>query len=197
VLASADAAALKQALTERLAQASGKPLTEEERKANARTAMLWLRRMAVGELPGYEIEPARAAILQALRSKELNTFAVEAAGAMTDRDSQRELAAMVLNPGAAAELRSQAAVELNRHIQLNGLLLTKEQALSLEALFDSSDEPKLRGNLARVIGSLRPDAARTSRRLQSYAPPPVGVPPQPEKKEPDKEKPPDAKDKER
>src|SRR5439155_22733239 len=129
--------------------------------------------------------------LQALRSKELNTFAVEAAGAMSDRDSQRELAALVLNPGLAPELRSQAAVELNRHIQHNGLLLTREQSQSLEALFDGSDDPKLRGNLARVIGSLRPDAARTSRRLQGYSPPPVASPatPEPQKKEPEKEPP--------
>lgn len=189
VLPVADAAALKQALSDRIVRTTGKPLTDEEGKANARTAMLWLRRMAVGELPGYEIEPARAAILQALRSKELNTFAVEAAGAMNDRDSQRELAGLVLNPGMAPELRSQAAVELNRHIQHNGVLLTRDQAQNLEALFDASDDAKLRGNLARVVGSLRPNAASTSRRLQGYTPPPVAAPePDKEKKEPVPEK---------
>jgi CheY-like chemotaxis protein len=198
VPAALDAPTLKQTLASRIIEATGKPLSTDERKTYARMAILWLRRMAVGELPGFEIEPARAAILQALRTKELNTFAVEAAGAMTDRDSQRELAGLVLNPGIEPELRSQAAVELNRHIQHNGALLAREQAKALEDLFDSTEEGKLRNNLARVIGSLRPNAASTSRRLQSYSPPPIAAPAplEPEKKEPEKEKPP-AKDTEK
>ncbi len=191
---------LKQALTERITIATGKALSDDERKANAHSAMLWLKKMIVGELPGYEVQPARSAVLQALRSKELSTFAVEAAGAMTDRDSQRELAGLVLNPGVPPELRAQAAVELNRHIQRNGTLLTSQQSTGLVSLFDSTEDAKLRGGIARVIGSLRPNAAATSRRLQGYEPPPVAAPvraaPESEKKEADKAKP-DEKDKDK
>lgn len=195
--ASLEQNSLQQTVAARIVEATGKALSDEERRGNARTAMLWLRRMAVGELPGFEIEPARTAILNALRSKELSVLAVEAAGAMSDRDSQRELANLVLSGTAAPELRSQAAVELNRHIQRNGLLLTKELAKNLESLFESTEDAKLRSNLARVVGSMRPSAANTSRRLQSYEPPPVGeAAPEAEKKETDKAKPAE-KDKDR
>ena len=144
---------LKQTLADRIVEATGKALSDEERKANARMAMLWLRKMSVGELPGYEIQPARAAILQALRSNDLNTLAVEAAGAMTDRDSQRELATLVLSQGAAPELRAQAAVELSRHIQHNGLLLA-EQAASSD-LFGGTEDTSYAATW-RVIGACGP-----------------------------------------
>jgi hypothetical protein len=45
----------------------------------------------------------------------------------------------------------------------------------------------LRGNVALVIGSMRPNAAKTGTRLQRYAPPLPSAAPAPEKEE--KEKP--------
>jgi CheY-like chemotaxis protein len=173
---------LKQTLAERITPATGKPLTEAERKANAATAMLWLKRMAVGELAGYDVTPAAAAIFKALRVKELCPLAIEATGALSGRVPQRELANVVVDQGETPELRSAAAVELNRHIQRHGLLITAEQAKAIEAIFDAGTDAKLRSNLALVIGSMRPSSAKTGSRLQRYTPP-LPVAPAPEKEE--------------
>lgn len=180
---------LKQTLAARVADAVGKPLTEEERKNNAAVAMLWLKKMAVGEVPGFDVRPAEAAVLKALHTKELAALAVEAAGAFPDRQAQRELAAVVLDSGERPEVRSAAAVELNRHIQHHGVLLTADQVGGIENLFESGGDPKLRGNVALVIGSMRPNAAKTGARLRGYAPPLPSAAPAPEKEKEEKEKP--------
>jgi CheY-like chemotaxis protein len=190
VPATLQADALKQALAERVGQASGKPLTEEERKNDAAVAMLWLKRMAVGEVAGYDVAPAEGAIVKALRVKELSPLAVAATGARPGRAAQRELAAVVIDPAEPPELRLAAAVELNRHIQHHGALLTAEQARAIEAIFDAAGDAKLRGNLALVIGSMRPSAAKTGARLQRYAPPPPTTAAPAEAKD-EKEKPPE------
>jgi hypothetical protein len=123
--------------------------------------------------------------------------AVEAAGAFPDRQAQRELAAVVLDNGERPELRSAAAVELNRHIQHHGALLTADQVGGIEALFEAGGDLKLRGNVALVIGSLRPNAAKTGARLQRYAPPLPTAVPAPEKEKEEKEKPPEKPEKDK
>ncbi len=50
----------KQTLAARVNEAQGSPLTKEERVANAKLAMQWLRRLAVGEVPGFDIRPGGA-----------------------------------------------------------------------------------------------------------------------------------------
>jgi hypothetical protein len=186
---------LKQTLAARITDAMGKAHSEEERKNNAAIAMVWLKRMAVGEAPGFDVRPAEAAILKALHIKELAPLAIEATGAYSDRTAQRALAAFVLDNGQRPELRSAAAVELNRHIQHHGALLTTDQVNGIEALFDAGTDAKLRGNVALVIGSLRPNAAKTGARLQRYAPPVPAATPAQEKDE--KEKPPDKPEKDK
>src|SRR5436305_705010 len=58
---------------EALAQAtdSKAPLVAPaEKKENVRTAIAWLRKMAVGEMPGYDVRPAEAAMRSALFSDD-------------------------------------------------------------------------------------------------------------------------------
>jgi CheY-like chemotaxis protein len=181
---------LKQAFTSRISEVMGKPLSAVERKDQAAKAMEWLTRLARGELKGYDIRPATRTILQALRSKELGNLAVEAAGRLTGREAQRELAGLVLDQGQPAALRSAAAIELCRQIQQNGLVLTDVQVKSLQKLFETTDDAKLKGNVALVIGSLHPDGRVTGERLQRYRPtfapqptPPTPAPAPEEKKD--------------
>jgi DNA-binding response OmpR family regulator len=170
---------LKSTLRAHIAEASGLPLSDAERKENARLAINWLRRMAVGEVPGYDIKPAADAILEALRSPDLAAEgAVEAAGRLPGGTAQRSLADTVLE-GQVPELRRAAAVELTRHIQQNGLALSAAQIKGLEDLFNTTRDEKLKSNLARVLGALRPSAGETGARLQRYTPPPLPRPPPP------------------
>jgi hypothetical protein len=181
VPASLDPNALKQALANRIAEGTGKPLSEEERQNRAAQSTVWLRRMAVGEVPGYNIQPAQEALFRALQVPELAPLAIEAVGRLPFADPQRELARMVLTDGEPP-LRAAAALALGRHIQTNGLALTHDQINGLEALFLSTADPKLKGNVALVLGSLHPSPRQTGDRLQGYTPTPPPPPPPPREK---------------
>jgi CheY-like chemotaxis protein len=161
---------LGQALQARLADPASKPLAGAEGRDNAAKALEWLARLARGEVPGYDLRPAAESILKALQAKDLANLAVEAAGRLPGPAAQRELANVVLDQGRPEGLRSAAAIELCRHIQQYGLLLTPEQIRSSETLYATLQEPKLKANVALVLGSLHPDARQTGERLRSFTP---------------------------
>jgi hypothetical protein len=183
--ASNDPEILKPMLTQRIAASMGKPLGDEERKNTMNEAMVWLKRLATGELPGYKANGAESAILKAMHNEELNSLAVEAAGRIPSRTAQRELATLVLDDAVRAEVRASAALELARNIQSNRLVLAFNQIKGLETLFAKSEDGRLRANLALVMGAMRPDVYKTGDRLKAFIPPLPGA----EKPEPGKEMP--------
>jgi DNA-binding response OmpR family regulator len=162
--------AIKSTVAFQVAQANDRPLSANERRDNAARAMEWLGRLARGELPGYDVRPAEQDILRALQVRELAPLAIGAAGALPSRDAQRALASVVLDPGQPAALRSAAAVELTRHLQQHGVSLTGTQVKNLEQLYAIEKDPKLRANMALVLGGMHPDSQRTGQRLESYVP---------------------------
>jgi hypothetical protein len=162
----------------------GMPLSEAERRAYAADAMNWLRRMAVGEVKSYDVRPAERDILQALRSDDLAlNGAIEAASRLPSRDAQYALVTLVLSGNRPAPVRSLAAIELVRHIQDRGLLLTRQQIQSLNELLPTIENEKLKANVALVIGAMRPDAVQTGRRLERFSPPLESAAPPPAKEE--------------
>ena len=167
--AKTDAEGLKKILQARITEAAVKPLSEAERKANAAIATLWLKRLAVGEVPGYDIRPAEKAILNALHSPELAPLAIEAAGKLPGANAQRELAKVVLDSSQLPQIRSAAALELAHHIESHSLVLTQE-IKNIDELYATAEDAKLKSNLALVLGSMHPDAKLSGTRLQGYKP---------------------------
>jgi CheY-like chemotaxis protein len=191
--------ALKHEIPLRITETLGKPLSAEERKAYAAEAIRWFKRMATGEVPGYDIRPAEAAILKALRNDELADLAVEAVGKLPALTAQRALAAVLLDDKRGNNLRIKAAEELVRSIQQHSLVLAADQIRALANLFQTAADPALKAHLALVIGAMRPSARRTGEALQRFVPPagPVAEPtPKPKEAEKEKEKEP-AKEKEK
>jgi hypothetical protein len=172
VLTDPSPAELQSELPKLATAALGKPLTDAERQQFASTAALWLRRIAVGELPGYDLAPAESAILHALNRDDLAPLLIEAAGRLPGREPQRALARVVLDDQRPAEVRAAAADQLVRHVQQYSAVLLPEQARGLLALYATTDDPRLKVQLARVLGSLRPSPRVTGERLQQYAPAP-------------------------
>jgi CheY-like chemotaxis protein len=169
--ATIDPETLKRVLPERIADAVGRPLSEEERKKRAERAIDLLRTLAVGEVRGYDVRPAARAILEALRSDELaRSGGIEAASRLPGREPQSALATLVLTPNRPATLREIAAKGLVRHIQQHGMLLTDAQAQALTALLPTVEEPNLKASVALVVGNLRPTAAQSGVRLRGYTP---------------------------
>lgn len=183
---------LKDSLATRIGEVQGKLLSPEERRANAALALVWLRRMAIGEASGYDVRPAEGAIVDALRIDELAPLAAEAAARLPGRDPQRRLAEVVLNPSRSSPIRAAAALALGRHMEQFGLVLLPDQVRGIEELYQTlatdAKESKLRLAVAPVLGSMHPDPHRTGRRLEQYAPVIPAPPPTPAREPADRER---------
>jgi hypothetical protein len=177
---------LKRAFAEALAQA-GPPLTEAERKDYAERSLLWLARIARGEVPGYDATPAADGLYKALREPGLSDRALiaaaEATGRLPGSRPQTELAEVVLNPKRSVAVRSAAAAALLRNVQQHSPALTAAQVQALEALAAAGGtDPKLREDVDLLIGATRPDARLTGERLKGFEPKPAAPLPPPKEK---------------
>jgi len=182
-------------LREELAQATDPAApftTPEERKANARTAMVWLRKMAVGEVPGYKVADAEPAIRRALQSDDLAPMAVDALVRIPSRAVQLDLANLAVAPDRPIPLRTQAASALVEHIQAFGRFVTGPQADAIAHTAAATEDAELRARLLAAQGVLRSDAKSTGDRLKQYVPRPAAVkddaPPPKENGKPDEKK---------
>jgi hypothetical protein len=166
-------AVLKTSLTQDVG-ADGPPLTPEERKQFAATAIELFRHIAVSQ-PGIDLKPADRAIRQALKSDELGKVAVDAVGRLSGRDSQIDLASLTLDNARPIPLRLAAANNLALHIQRFGPVLPRIAVDALTKLAKESKEPELRGQVAAVVGVLSGEGRTTGVRLQGYSPPKPGA----------------------
>jgi hypothetical protein len=187
-----DVEQLKPLLEQRIVASMGKPLGAEERKNMMTESMVWLKRLAAGEPAGYTVSAAESAIVKSMRNEDLGALAVEAAGRIPGRNVQRELAAIVLDEAVRAEVRASAANELARHIQSNSMALSGQHIAGLNKTFQTTENERLKGNIALVLGAMRPDIYRTGTRIRDFQPVPVpgGAKPEPgkEKEKMEKEK---------
>jgi CheY-like chemotaxis protein len=159
-----------------ISRSKGQALTETERKLFASEALDWLAQMARGELTGFDLRPARDALLRALAREETASQALHILARFPTTDSQRRLADIILDAKKSA-LHVEAARELSRHIQKNGLTLSADQVNQLRALEQRGDvPPAVRAELAVLVGTLRTTAAINGTRLLQYAPDPEPAP---------------------
>ncbi|HZT80077.1 MAG TPA: response regulator [Gemmataceae bacterium] len=196
MLATTDPATLQRLVVEGLAAEMGRPLSEAERKGGAAAAdrvkrllaermshidraLVWLGKIATGQVPGYDPRPAAETLIAALREgkggREARQLVIEAVGRLPGPQPQRELAAVLLDPMRPAPLRLTAATELLRHVQQHGPTLAAAEVRSLADLAAARDTPAdLRGKVALVLTALRPDARTSGDRLRGYTPVPPG-----------------------
>jgi CheY-like chemotaxis protein len=174
---------LKAELERDVKQAIGQKLSDEERKLYTRKAMDWLARLARGEVRGYDLRPTLGTLVGAVRKDELAPGAMETLARLPGEVPQQRLAEVVLDEKRAPKLRADAAVQLNRHIQTFGPLLSRDQTRKLTEVFNTAEDAGLRNNVARVVGTLSTSARQTGNRLFQFRPePPAPPPPAPEKK---------------
>jgi hypothetical protein len=189
-----DPALLKAIVDGDIKAAQGLALTEAERKDFAGGAMVWLVRLARGEVAGYDVSLALPAILANFHNDELAPLAIEAAARLPGGDVQRAMANLTLDATRDVRLRTQASYELARHLQQHGVWISPLQAKELAGIYAEGlrgeNEVRLRANVAQILGNLRPDARLSGRRLGAFVPPPpAAAAPAAEKKEPEKKEP--------
>lgn len=163
-------------------QPAGSPaLSPEERKTQSLLAIEWLRRMAAGEIQGYDPRPATREILLAMDRDDLAKPAIDAAGRLPGREPQSALANLVLNTNRPVEVRTAAAEALVRHAQRHGNALEAGQTKALLTLLPTIQEPPLRTKVAIAIGILQATQRQSGERLLRFLPPPplppMAVPP--------------------
>jgi CheY-like chemotaxis protein len=159
-------------------------LSAEERRDHARRAIIWLRRIAAGELPGYNIKGAEGPILQAIRSDELALLAIGTVAHLPSREAQQELSNVASSGTRPAPIRSAAADVLVSHIQTYGKFITDPQAQALIDAAAVATDANLKERLLALQGILRPDPSYLGNLLKNYQPkPPAQVPPVAKEKE--------------
>jgi CheY-like chemotaxis protein len=168
-----------------LAQAAGPaspPLTDAEKAGYTGVALELLRRMATGDLAGYDVRPAEAALRQALRNDGLAPTAAEALGRIPGRPVQESLADLVLDANRPAPVRSRAAASLLENVRRFGSQLPAARVKALQELAAGGNYPsELRTELTVFASLFGADAKATGQRLSDYVPP-VPAPPMAPKK---------------
>lgn len=153
-------------------QQGGSPaLTPSEKQAMSIRAIEAMKRMATGEIPGYDVRPAERTIRQALQHDELVRPAIEAVSRLPGVDPQTDLAAVVASEQRPTDVRIAAADGLIRHISRHGVALNKQQGETLIRLLPATNDPLLRSRIASVVGVLQPTSRQSGLRMERYTPP--------------------------
>jgi len=128
------------------------PRSPAEKAASAKLAAEWLRKLAVGNVPGYDVAPAGPALRAALRSDELGPIVVDAVARLSSQEAQQDLLNVALGSGRPTGLRVQAAEETARHAQQFGPLATAAQKAAIGPAARDEKDPELKGKLAVLYG---------------------------------------------
>jgi CheY-like chemotaxis protein len=163
------------------------PRDPAEKKAGAKLAVEWLRKMATGEVTGFDVKPAEPELLAALRIDDLAEPAIEAVGQFPSAQAQQALVNVALTMTRPQPLRVKAADAAIRHIQLRGKLTPQTLVTAIVETAAREPDAEVRAKLFVLRGLLAPDPKAYLNDLRNYSPPLVPVAPKgPMPKAPDK-----------
>lgn len=192
------AAALAEEIRDATADPARLPTNPAEKKRSARLAVEYLRRIAVGEIDGYDIRPAEASLRTALKDDDLADPAIDAVARIPSAEAQQDLLALALTGNRPLPIRAHAADQVVQHVQKNGKLTSGNLTEALAAGVAAEKDVELRAKLAVVQQLLVGKPGDLGKLLLQFplpvpaqptppAPAPNEVPPPPAKK-PDGEK---------
>jgi hypothetical protein len=165
------------------------------KKADARAAVEFLRQMAVGDLPGYDLKTAEPVLIAALQNPDLAPAAVDAVERYKSSDAQVALLNLALSGESRPEaLRIKAADAVIRHIVANTPAIPPPLVGTLTEQSTMEKNLDLRGKLLTIKRLVEKPSKAFADQLKGYNPPIIPAPKKElEKKEPDKKEP-DKKD---
>jgi hypothetical protein len=166
------------------------PRSPEEKKLTARVSALWLRRMALNEVKGYDIKPAESLILNAIKSDDLAADCLESTIHFGNADAQQAAinAALAATRPVPIELLagqgdSSRGAALGQAAVAAAAAAIPKIAQAKEAAVGEAD-PTLKGKLNAISLLLTPDLSTFSGSIQNFpvkpmapkAPAPVPAP---------------------
>lgn len=168
------------------------PRSPAVKQADARTAIELLRRMAIGELPGYDLTSTETDLRAALRVPVLASAAIDTVERFKGGEAQIALLQYALGgEGSPVELRARAADAVIRHVRAFGTAIPATLQAPLSAQAESEPNAELRGKFLALKGMVANKPAEFVDLLKGYSPPLV-APPAP-KKDADPKKEPEPK----
>ncbi len=147
------------------------PQLPADRKRSAKLAMEYLRKLALGEIPGYDVRPAETALRQALRDDELADLAVDAVAKIPTSETQQDLLSLGLGGGKPVPLRSKALDRTIQHIQSFGKLIPANQLEALSQAMTAEPSLELKAKLAVVNQLLVGKSSDLGKLIQKYPAP--------------------------
>jgi CheY-like chemotaxis protein len=130
------------------------PRSADEKKFTAKLAVQWLKKIATGEVAGYDAKPAEATLRSALRNDDLAPDAVEALARLGSSDTQGALVLLASAGTRPAPLRLAAANAALNHVGAFGKLTGESINSQLQAAVLAEKEPELKGKLVGLGQSL-------------------------------------------
>ncbi len=192
------AAALAEEIREATADPALLPTNPAEKKRSAKVAVEYLRRIALGEIDGYDIRPAEAGLRAALKDDDLADPAIDAVARIASAEAQQDLLALALSIARPVPIRVHAAERVVQHVQRHGKLTTGSLLDALPTTIAAEKDVELRTKLAVVQQLLTGKPGDLGRLLLQFplplpaqtAPPaiPGNAAPVPQEKKPDAEK---------
>lgn len=183
------AVALEQDVKQAVTDPAQLPRSPEEKRATAKAAADWLRKIAVGELAGYDAAPAEGAMRSAVRLDDLAPLVIDGLAKMGTSDTQQALVTTAITGNRPLPIRVQAADAAARHAQAFG---KQSPAMLADQVADAAaaePDPVLKGKLAVLAQSVGAKAtADFGATVRSFpvklATPPAPKPDQPKDKDP-------------
>ncbi len=165
-----------------------RPRAAATKQAEAKQAISYLRRMALGDLPGYNLRPAASEILAALNNPdpEVVSEAVDTVERFMTGDAQAALIRVALKDvrNRPLAVRNKAASAAVRHVRAHGKAVPATLIAQVADQANTEPDPELRGKLLTLKGMLDFRPGEFVDQLKNYSPPIIPVVP---KKEPAKE----------
>jgi CheY-like chemotaxis protein len=185
---------LEPALASLFADPTMRPRDAAVKQAEAWQAVAYLRRMALGDLPGYDLRPAAAELRAALNNPDPDVVsaAIDAVERFKTGDAQAALIRVALKDVRDRPLavRNKAADAAVRHVRAHGKAVPANLVAQVAEQANAEPDAELRGKLLTLKGMLDFKPREFVDQLKGYAPP--ILPPEPKKepgKEPEKKEP--------
>jgi hypothetical protein len=151
-----------------LKQRKTPPETDEQRNARIEMAGYWFAHLASGRRTNiFNITRAEEVLFNAIDLPQVGENGVIGLGAIATGTAQQRIQEIAVNSTRDLALRDTAALQLAFHIQRHGVLLSKAQALEIEASWKAEADPQLRTSLASVVGTFKPKSKRVTDLLNS------------------------------
>ena len=164
-------------LKEAYADPAQAPRDPADKRAGAKQAVDWLKRMATGEVAGYDARSAEPELLLALKQNDTAESAADALARIGTDRAQHDLVAVTVDRNRPAELRIRAADAAARNIQTHGKATPKGLADQLAMLAPGEPNPELRAKMETLRGLIGADPKAYGQALLTFTPSkPVAAP---------------------